>query len=157
MTAPDPFPPAPTRAEAAERGIGEYPGARRPDRRRTVDSGGVELSVWEWGDEAAPPVLFAHGGFDFAGTFDTLAPRVADGGYRVVSWDQRGHGDSQHAHLYSWEADLRDAAAVADSIGFEAIPVVGHSKGGALMLQLADALPHRVSHLVNLDGLPSAR
>jgi pimeloyl-ACP methyl ester carboxylesterase len=25
------------------------------------------------------------------------------------------------------------------------------------MLQLADALPHRVSHLVNLDGLPSRR
>jgi pimeloyl-ACP methyl ester carboxylesterase len=25
------------------------------------------------------------------------------------------------------------------------------------MMELADALPHRVSHLVNLDGLPSAR
>ena len=25
------------------------------------------------------------------------------------------------------------------------------------MLQLADALPHRVSHLVNVDGLPSRR
>lgn len=25
------------------------------------------------------------------------------------------------------------------------------------MLQLADALPHRVSHVINLDGLPSAR
>ena len=35
--------------------------------------------------------------------------------------------------------------------------VIGHSKGGSLMLQLADALPHRVSHLVNLDGLPSRR
>ena len=34
---------------------------------------------------------------------------------------------------------------------------VGHSKGGGLMMQLAEALPHRVSHLVNLDGLPSKR
>jgi pimeloyl-ACP methyl ester carboxylesterase len=74
--------------------------------------------VWEWGDEAdAPPVLFAHGGFDFAGTYDTLAPLVADAGWRVVSWDQRGHGDSEHARLYSWEADLRDALAVLDSTG----------------------------------------
>ena len=63
----------------------------------------------------------------------------------------------QHAALYNWEADLRDAVAVFDSVTADAVPVVGHSKGGSLMLQLADALPHRVSHLVNLDGLPSRR
>ncbi|HWJ96551.1 MAG TPA: alpha/beta hydrolase [Acidimicrobiales bacterium] len=155
MLASTVVPPAPIRAEAD--GLTPYPGARRPDRRRTVDRGGIALCVWEWGDEDAPPILFAHGGFDFAGTYDTLAPLVADQGWRVVSWDQRGHGDSQHGHLYSWDADLRDAAAVLDSTSDGAIPILGHSKGGALMLQLADALPHRVSHVVNLDGLPSAR
>lgn len=134
-----------------------YPGARRPDRHHWVDSSGLRLAVWEWGEPDAPPVLFAHGGFDFAGTYDTLAPRVADAGYRVVSWDQRGHGDSERASLYSWEADVRDALAVVDHTGVDRIPVVGHSKGGALMLHLADALPHRVSHVANLDGLPSAR
>jgi pimeloyl-ACP methyl ester carboxylesterase len=53
----------------------------------------------------APPVLCAHGGFDFAGTYDSLAPLLADAGWRVVCWDQRGHGDSEHAALYSWDAD----------------------------------------------------
>jgi pimeloyl-ACP methyl ester carboxylesterase len=134
-----------------------FPDARRPDRQRTVDSQGLAIAVHEWGDEAGPPVLLAHGGFDFAGTFDVFAPLLADAGRRVVSWDHRGHGDSEHAPLYSWEADLRDAVAVFDSVGTDAVPVVGHSKGGSLMLQLADALPHRVSHLVNLDGLPSRR
>jgi pimeloyl-ACP methyl ester carboxylesterase len=75
----------------------------------------------------------------------------------VVSWDQRGHGDSDRASLYSWEADVRDAVAILDELGPDPLPVVGHSKGGALMLQLAEAMPHRVSHLANLDGLPSAR
>jgi pimeloyl-ACP methyl ester carboxylesterase len=42
-------------------------------------------------------------------------------------------------------------------VSFDPVPVIGHSKGGSLMLQLADALPHRVSHLVNIDGLPSRR
>ena len=134
-----------------------YPGARRPDRQRTVDSHGVAIAVHEWGDEAARPVLLAHGGMDFAGTFDVFAPMLADEGFRVVSWDHRGHGDSQHAALYNWEADMRDAALVFDSVSAEAVAVVGHSKGGSLMLQLADALPHRVSHLINLDGLPSRR
>ncbi|MGQ0432228.1 MAG: alpha/beta fold hydrolase [Microthrixaceae bacterium] len=134
-----------------------YPGARRPDRQRRVDSHGVSIAVHEWGAESAPPLLLAHGGMDFANTFAVFAPMLAEGGLRVVSWDHRGHGDSEHAALYSWEADLRDAVAVFDSVSAEPVPVVGHSKGGSLMLQLADALPHRVSSLVNLDGLPSRR
>jgi pimeloyl-ACP methyl ester carboxylesterase len=134
-----------------------YPGARRPDRARAVDSSGVRLSVVEWGDPGAPPLLLTHGGFDFAGTFDLLAPLLADGGWRVVAWDQRGHGDSEHAELYNWNADVRDALAVLDSITSEPIPLVGHSKGGGLMADLADALPERVSRLANLEGLPSER
>lgn len=102
-------------------------------------------------------MLLAHGGFDYAATYDTMAPILADAGWRVISWDQRGHGDSDIAQLYSWEADVRDALAILDELGPTSVPVVGHSKGGALMLQLADAMPHRVSALVNLDGLPSAR
>ena len=95
----------------AEPGGGTYPGARRPDRHRTVDSDGLALAVWEWGEPDAPPVLCAHGGFDFAGTYDSLAPLLADAGWRVVCWDQRGHGDSEHAALYSWDADACVAAS----------------------------------------------
>ncbi|HEX8581992.1 MAG TPA: alpha/beta hydrolase [Acidimicrobiales bacterium] len=134
-----------------------FPGARRPDRTRTVVSSGLRLAVHEWGAEDDPPMLLVHGGFDFAGTFDVFAPLLAAGGRRVVAWDQRGHGDSEHAALYSWEADVRDGLAVLDTVATTPVPVVGHSKGGGLMIQLADAFPHRVSHLVNLDGLPSKR
>ncbi len=134
-----------------------YPTARRPDRSWRLDAGGVGIAVYEWGDPDAPPVMCAHGGLDFAATFDLLAPRLADAGWRVVSWDQRGHGNSDRAALYSWDADIRDAFAVIDSITHEPTPIVGHSKGGSLMMQFADAMPHRVSKLVNLDGLPTWR
>jgi len=134
-----------------------YPGARRPDRRRTIDASGVGIAVYEWGDADAPPLFCVHGGLDFAATWDLLAPRLADAGWRVVAWDQRGHGDSDYAALYSWDADVRDALAVVDATTHRAAPVVGHSKGGNLMMQFAEAMPHRVSHLVNLDGLPSKR
>lgn len=135
----------------------QYPGARRPDRRETVDSCGVAISKVEWGSPDAPPLLFAHGGFDFAETINVFAPLLVAAGWRVVSWDHRGHGHSAWADLYSWEADLRDASTVLDSIGTAPLPMVGHSKGGALSLQLAEAFPHRFTHLVNLDGLPSRR
>jgi pimeloyl-ACP methyl ester carboxylesterase len=113
------------------------------------------LSVAEWGDEQAPAILLAHGGFDFAETLNRFAPMLADGGYRVVSWDQRGHGESAWAHLYSWEADIRDAAAVLATLPDEPLPFIGHSKGGSMVMHLANVAPHRVSALVNLDGLPS--
>ncbi|MGD8860704.1 MAG: alpha/beta hydrolase [Myxococcales bacterium] len=131
-----------------------YPGARPPDRQRTVDSGGVRLAVYEWGDEKAPPVVLVHGGFDFARTFDVFAPLIADGGYRVVSWDHRGHGDSQHAELYSWVADERDMLAVVDSISREPLPAIGHSKGGSMLAHAIQAMPHRFARFVAIDGLP---
>ncbi len=134
-----------------------FPGTRPPDRRRTVDSHGLRLAVHEWGDADAPPLVLAHGGFDFARTFDVFAPLLAAGGWRVVSWDQRGHGDSEHAALYAWDADVRDLLAVVDSVTAGALPIVGHSKGAAVSLQFAAAQPHRVTSLVNLDGLPGRR
>ena len=111
----------------------------------------------EWGDESARPILLAHGGMDFAGTFDVFAPMLADAGFRVVSWDHRGHGDSQHAaalQLGGRPPRRGDGVRLRHP---DPVVVIGHSKGGSLMLQLADALPHRVSHLINLDGLPSRR
>ena len=131
--------------------------ARRPDRIHRLDVGGIHLSISEWGDITAPPILIAHGGFDFAGTFDTFAPRLANGGRRVIAWDQRGHGDSDQAALYTWAADVRDAARVLDYVGAESVPVVGHSKGGGLMTQLAESLPHRINAVINLDGIPNER
>jgi pimeloyl-ACP methyl ester carboxylesterase len=134
-----------------------YPAARAPDRRRAVSANGVRLAVYEWGDAAAPPLILVHGGFDFARTYDVFAPLLADAGYRVVSWDHRGHGDSQHADLYSWLADERDLLAVVDSVSRAPLPVVGHSKGGVLLVHIIEAMPHRFTRFVAIDGLPFRR
>ncbi len=134
-----------------------FPGAAVPDRQRTVPAGGLRIHVKEWGDPFDPPLLLAHGGLDFARTYDVFAPLLAAAGWRVVSWDQRGHGDSEHAALYTWDADIRDAVAVLDSTTAGPVPAIGHSKGGGLVMHLAEVLPHRVTAVVNLDGLPSRR
>jgi len=135
-------------------GLVTFPGAHRPDRAYRVYAYGVGIATYEWGDPGAPVLFLVHGGFDFAGTFDVFAPKLAAGGWRVVSWDHRGHGDSDHVPLYSWDADLRDAAAVMSATTIDPAPIVAHSKGGAMTLQLADAEPFRFSHIVNIDGIP---
>ncbi len=134
-----------------------YPDAHPPQRTRAVDARGVRIAVYEWGEPHAPPLLLVHGGFDFARTFDVFAPLLADAGYRVVSYDHRGHGDSQHAALYSWLADERDLLMVVDSVQREPFPVVGHSKGGSMLVHVIDAMPHRFSRFVAIDGLPGRR
>jgi pimeloyl-ACP methyl ester carboxylesterase len=132
-----------------------YPGARAPERTRAVDSHGVRLVVYEWGEPHAPALLLAHGALDFARTFNVFAPLLADAGYRVVSWDQRGHGDSQHAELYGGAADRRDLLMVADSLGPQPHAAIGHSRGGALLVDVAYARPQRFAQVVVMDGLPS--
>ncbi|MCU1394704.1 MAG: hypothetical protein JWM34_3132 [Ilumatobacteraceae bacterium] len=139
---------------AASTEVVPFPGAVAPDRQWRLTAGSFEIAVHEWGEADAPPLFLVHGGFDFARTFDVFAPVLAAAGWRVVSWDQRGHGDSDHVDLYSWDADLRDAMYVMDAVTDAPAPVVGHSKGGAMMLQLADAQSYRFSHLVNIDGIP---
>ena len=135
-----------------------FPGAVAPARTYRVDADGVGIAVHEWGSESDPVLMLVHGGADFARTFDVLAPKLAAAGWRVVAWDQRGHGDSDHAHLYSFDADLRDAATVFDRVaGRSRVAVVGHSKGGAIMTALADAHPFRFGAFANLDGIPYRR
>lgn len=114
----------------------------------------MHIAVHEWGNADDPPLFLVHGGSDFARTYDVFAPLIAAAGWRVVSWDQRGHGDSDHTELYSWDGDMRDAMAVMDSVTARPVPVIGHSKGGAMMILLADAQPFRFSHLINMDGIP---
>ena len=134
-----------------------FPGARPPDRIRRHDANGIGLAVYEWGKESDPVLFLVHGGSDFARTMDVFAPMLAEGGWRVVSWDHRGHGNSDHAAMYGWDADIRDALSVMSSVTDDPAPVVGHSKGGAVMLQLCDGSPYRVSKMVNIDGMPSKR
>ena len=103
-----------TSAQTEETPFLSYPGAQRPDRHRWVDSYGVNIAACEWGPADGPPLFLVHGGSDFAGTFDVFAPLLAAAGWRVISWDHRGHGDSDYAPLYSWDADVRDALSVLD-------------------------------------------
>ena len=129
---------------------------RAPAREYDLDAGGV-ASPCTSGATTADPLFLVHGGFDFARTYDVFAPLLAAAGWRVVAWDQRGHGDSEHAALYSWDGDLRDAIGGDRSRHPGRIPSSATRKGGALMIQLADAQPFRFTHLVNLDGIPYKR
>lgn len=113
-----------------------------------VRTDGVELAVETFGD--GPPLIFAHG---LTGTRHSLRPQLeplADR-YRVVTFDQRGHGDSTPVvdpALYSAPGMAADIGLVLDALSIERAVVGGESMGAATALLFALSHPSRVVALL---------
>ncbi|WP_410605082.1 alpha/beta fold hydrolase, partial [Amycolatopsis sp. lyj-90] len=108
--------------------------------------------VLRYGDLAGDgrPVVFTHGaGMDHR-MFDAQALALNEAGHRVVSWDQRGHGESSLAPgvRFTAASALEDLSALLDHLGLDRPVLVGHSLGGNLAQALVRRFPARVSGLV---------
>src|SRR5580692_7071739 len=74
--------------------------------------------------------------------------------FRVIAYDQRGHGLTDAptvASGYSAALLAGDLVGVLDALKIERAAIVGFSLGGAPALALAVSQPERVSHLVLAD------
>jgi non-heme chloroperoxidase len=92
---------------------------------------GLHLAADVWGDDDSWPVLLMHGGGQTRHAWGNTAAFLAEHGWRAVSLDLRGHGDSEWALNgdYSFTAYSADTIAVADALGRPPV-VVGASLGG---------------------------
>jgi pimeloyl-ACP methyl ester carboxylesterase len=92
---------------------------------------GIHLVADVWGDDQAWPVLLMHGGGQTRHAWGTTAQSLARQGWRAVSLDLRGHGDSEWALNgdYSFTAYAADCVAVVDQLGRPPV-LVGASLGG---------------------------
>ena len=78
----------------------------------------------------------------------------------VVTWDQRGHGESDapaDPEAYGHDICLADMVAILDAVGLDRAILVGMSLGGYLSLQFYLAHPERVAALVLVDTGPGFR
>ncbi|MGB7050889.1 MAG: alpha/beta hydrolase [Acidimicrobiales bacterium] len=92
---------------------------------------GVRLVADVYGKSDDPPVLFLHGGGQTRFAWGQSAARVAEHGWRTVTLDLRGHGESDWAPNgdYSFTAFGADCLAVVDALGAPPV-LVGASLGG---------------------------
>ena len=131
------------------------PPAEATERYVTVDA--VRLHLLDYGGEPAggetrPVLLCVHGSAANAHWFDYVAAGLrAD--YRVLSLDQRGHGDSAWAldADYSYERYALDLAGVVEQLAYDDVVLVGHSMGGMVSLKYAATGPSQISKLVVVD------
>ena len=117
--------------------------------RSTVHSGGVRLAVRDSGGDG-PTAVLLHGLGAPQRSWDRVAPLLAPH-FRVVTYDQRGHGASAAASDYSLDAFLADLQAVLDTLALEHPLLVGHSLGGLLAVEHAGA-GHDCAGVVGVDG-----
>ena len=95
-------------------------------------SDGAGTTVQQWG-ERGPILVGVHGLGSSRRGWARIGERLRDR-YRVVAYDQRGHGDSEAKGPMTFERSVADLADVVASLGEQVHALVGHSWGGAVVI-----------------------
>ena len=134
---------------------------RRTTRQFIVDDtadGTVQLVIEAdaFGDPANPPVVLVHGGGQTRHSWGGTATILAEAGWYTITYDQRGHGDSDRSPGGNYDvgrfaADLLD---ICTALGRRPV-VVGASLGGlAAMLVEGTLAPGSLAAVVLVDITP---
>ncbi len=117
-----------------------------------ADVTGGRIAYDEIGE--GPLVVLQHGMGDMRQAYRHLAPKLAAAGYRVVSADMRGHGESS----MDWGGDTitrtdvaGDLVALIRHLGGGPAVIVGHSLAGGAATIAAATHPELVSAIVEIN------
>jgi len=119
---------------------------------QTFSSDGIDIAYLDEG--AGTPVLLIHGFASNVATnwVDTQwVKTLTDAGYRVIAYDNRGHGRSAKLYdldQYGAPIMAEDARRLLDHLGIARADVMGYSMGARITAFLAIAHPSRVRSVV---------
>src|SRR6202161_1153009 len=111
---------------------------------------GIEIDYTDSGGEG-PAVVFSHGFLMDQTMFDRQVTALVPE-YRVITWDQRGHGGTRAPGAFTYWDSAADVLALLDELGGERAVLAGTSQGGFLSLRAALTAPDRVRALVLIDS-----
>ncbi|MGV1009172.1 MAG: alpha/beta fold hydrolase [Dermatophilaceae bacterium] len=128
----------------------------------TVDEPPEDAAAEHLGSGAAgppprqqPTVVFSHGYCLTSECWVLQRRALKRAGYRVVVWDQRGHGQSGHSVV---EGDMMDQlgkdlyAVIQTAAPDGPLALVGHSMGGMTTMSLAEQYPEVIEKRVVAFG-----
>lgn len=108
-------------------------------------------------DESLPVVLATHATLMDTVSLEKLVEPIAEAGFRVVSFDLRGHGRTVYdKQPYMIEDMAVDALALMDHLGVARFTFLGEGQGAVLALRTALAAPERVQRLVLIGATAAA-
>lgn len=113
-------------------------------RHLQIDSNGITLHVVELGE--GPAVLFCHGFPDTWRGWRRQMEAVAAAGFRAISLDMRGYGESsapEDAFAYTPFHTVGDLVGLLDALKLPSVTVVGHDFGSTVAWNAAMMRPDR--------------
>ncbi|MGI9627957.1 MAG: alpha/beta fold hydrolase [Longimicrobiales bacterium] len=116
----------------------------------------VRIAFWDWPATERPsgdPVLLLHGSPGSGSVFRGLGPRVA-ARHRAIAPDLPGFGGStRNMDDYSIRTHADLTLQLLDSLGIDALHVVGFSMGGGVGLEMYRKDPERIRSLTLLSAI----
>ena len=116
--------------------------------RQLPGAGSITLEGEALGE--GPPVVLLHGLSATRRNVVQGSRALVKRGYRLISYDARGHGRSSPAPRYEYTDLVEDLAAVLDHLDLERAALVGSSMGAATAMAFTLENPERVPALVQI-------
>jgi pimeloyl-ACP methyl ester carboxylesterase len=116
--------------------------------RQLPGAGSITLQGETLGE--GPPVVLLHGLSATRRNVVQGSRALVKRGYRLISYDARGHGSSQPGPSYEYSDLIADLEAVLDELGLEQMALVGSSMGAATAMAFTLEHPERVPALVQI-------
>lgn len=125
-------------------------------REQFVVANGLSHRVLVWNEEGAETIVLGHGFLDLAWSFAGVAARLAAAGLRVVAFDWRGHGKTEHVGAggyYHFADYVLDLHALMPQLVRGPAHLCGHSMGATAVALYAGTHPGTLATLTLIEGL----
>jgi 3-oxoadipate enol-lactonase len=124
----------------------------------TILVNGVNLYYEFHGSESAPVLVLNNGIIMNAATSWAFQTRTLAQHYRILQYDCRGQGQSDHPEEpYTMELHADDLAALLTALNYEQAHLLGISYGGEVIQAFALKYPARASSLILADTVSEVR
>jgi pimeloyl-ACP methyl ester carboxylesterase len=103
-----------------------------------INSNGINLRLAIAGE--GPLIIFCHGWPESWYSYRHQLPSIAEAGYKAVTYDVRGYGESDKPHpieSYTMRELTADVIGILDALGYEEAITIGHDWGGPIALNTA--------------------
>jgi pimeloyl-ACP methyl ester carboxylesterase len=124
---------------------------------KTILTATLEIAYEEAGSESGSPVILMHGFPDDVHAYDSVAPRLAASGWRVIVPYLRGYGPTRFRDPTTPRSGQQaalgyDLLSLMDGLGLERAVLAGYDWGGRAACIVAALWPDRVAGLVSIGG-----
>jgi len=117
-----------------------------------IKANGININYQIDGPDGAPWLVFSNSLATSIAMWDEQAATLKNS-YRVLRYDQRGHGGTDApAGRYAFDTLLEDAVALLDALSIKKAHFAGLSMGGATALGLAERHPDRFERIIVCDS-----